>query len=153
MVSYHGDDWSTHLATIEFTHATLVSKSTQLSPFEFDTERQVSNAISGGFSGARKKLSIVDYARQFEDKRQKIIKLAQTNLAKAQETQKDYNDRKCSNVTFKAGDMIMIDAGHLKLRHHNMGNETTKTKLLAKKIGPFQIKGMIINNVAKLALP
>ncbi|CCI42170.1 unnamed protein product [Albugo candida] len=33
------------------------------------------------------------------------------------------------------------------------GTQTTKTKLLAKEIGPFQIKKMINNNVAKLALP
>ena len=47
MVSYHGDDWVTHIGTIIFAHATLVSKSTHFSPFEIDTGRQVSNAISG----------------------------------------------------------------------------------------------------------
>ena len=40
MVSYHGSDWSDHLSTIEFAHATLVSKSTQLSPFEIETGRK-----------------------------------------------------------------------------------------------------------------
>lgn len=33
MVSYHGDNWSTHLGTNELSHSTLVSKSAQLSPF------------------------------------------------------------------------------------------------------------------------
>ena len=37
MVFYYGDDWVKHRGTIKFAHATLVSKSTQLSPFEIDT--------------------------------------------------------------------------------------------------------------------
>ena len=153
MVSYHGDDWATHLGTIEFAHATLVSKSTQLSPFEIDTGRQVSNAIAGSFSVTGKQLPVAEYAKKFADRRQKIIKLAQTNLAKAQEKQKNYYDKKRSNVTFTTGDMVMLDAKHLKLRHHNMGTGTSKTKLLAKKIGPFKIETMINSNVARLVLP
>ena len=49
--------------------------------------------------------------------------------------------------------MVMLDARHLKLHHQNMDISTNKTKLLAKKIDPFEIKTMINNNVAKLVLP
>lgn len=119
-MSYQGDDWSTHLGTIGFAHAAPVRKSTELSPFKIDIGRQVRNASSGRFNGAGKKLPIPEYARQFADKRQKIIILAQTNLAKAQDKQKDYYERKRSNVTFKAVDMVMLDARHLKLRHHKI---------------------------------
>ena len=74
-------------------------------------------------------------------------------MAKAQEKQKDYYDRKRSNVTFKTGDMVMLNARHLKLRLYNLGVEINKLKLLAKKIGPFEIEAMINNNVTKLVLP
>ncbi|TDH73438.1 uncharacterized protein CCR75_008513 [Bremia lactucae] len=67
---------------------------------------------------------VAEFAKNFADKRQ-IIKTAQANLARAQEKQKDYYDRKRSNVTFKAGDMVMLDAKNLK------------------KIGPFEIEAMI----------
>lgn len=63
MVSYHGDDCSTHLGTIEFAQATPVSKSTQLSPVEIDTGRQVCNTISGGFSGTGKMLPVAGYKK------------------------------------------------------------------------------------------
>ena len=82
MVSYHGDDWSTHLSTIEFTHATLVSKSAQLLRFEIDTGRQVKNIISENFGVAGQQLSVAEDAKTFADTRQKIIKLAQANLSK-----------------------------------------------------------------------
>ena len=47
----------------------------------------------------------------------------------------------------------MTRCKHLKLRHHNLGIETTNTKLLAEKIGPFKIETMINNNGNKLVLP
>lgn len=60
---------------------------------------------------------------------------------------------KCSNMKLKTGDMVMLDAKHLKLRHHNMGTGTRKTMLLAKKIGQFNIRIMINSNVSKVVLP
>lgn len=95
------------------------------------------------FSGAGKKLSIAEYARQLSDKRQKLIQLAQTNFAMAQENQKNYHDRKRNNMIYKAGYRVMLDARHLDPRNHKMGHETTKTKLLAKKIELFKMKEMI----------
>ena len=47
----------------------------------------------------------------------------------------------------------MLDARHLKLRHHNMEIATSKAKLLAKKIRPFEIETMININVTKIVLP
>ncbi|KAJ8577003.1 hypothetical protein ON010_g2207 [Phytophthora cinnamomi] len=46
MISYHGRDWSEHLGTIEYAHATLVSASTGLSPFEVDTGRKERNPLN-----------------------------------------------------------------------------------------------------------
>ena len=46
MVSYRGMNWVNYLGTIEYAHATLVSSSTQLSPFQLDTGREVNNAIA-----------------------------------------------------------------------------------------------------------
>uniref|UniRef100_A0AAV1UHC2 Chromo domain-containing protein n=1 Tax=Peronospora matthiolae TaxID=2874970 RepID=A0AAV1UHC2_9STRA len=153
MVSYHGSDWSEHLGTIEFAHATLVSTSTQLSPFEIDTGRKCNNAITGDSSDNVTKIGISEYAKKFADRRQKIIEFARKNLESAQKKQKEHYDRKRSSVTFNAGDMVMLDARHLNLRHRNNGQDATNSKLVAKKIGPFKIKKMINQNVAKLTLP
>ena len=83
IVSYHGDDWSDHLGTIKFAHARLVSKSTQLSPYKIDTGRQVSDAFVRYLKGGRKQIFVAEYARNFADKRQKIIDLARTCLVNA----------------------------------------------------------------------
>ena len=146
-------DWSDHLGTIEFAHATLVSKSIQLSPFEIDTGRKGNNAITGESSSAAMKIGLTEYAKKFADRRQKIIEFARTNLENAQKKQKEYYDRKRSSVTFKAEGMVMLDARHLNLRHRNNGQDTTNAKLVAKKIGPFKIKRMVNQNVAKLTIP
>ena len=143
MVSYHGSDWSEHLSTIEFPHATLVSKSTQLSPFEIDTGRKCNNAITGDSSDNVTKIGISEYAKKFAYRRQKIIEFARKNLENAQKKQKEYYDRKLSSVTFNAGDMVMLDSRHLNLRHRNNGQDATNSKLVAKKIGPFKIEKMI----------
>ena len=47
----------------------------------------------------------------------------------------------------------MLDAKHLKLRQHNLGSETTETKLLTKDVGPFEIETMTNNKMAELLLP
>lgn len=94
MVSYQDDDGSTQFGTIEFAYATLVSKSAELSPLEIVTARQVSNTISGRFSGAGKKHPVAEYARYFADKGKKIIKLVQINLAKDQENKRNTTTRR-----------------------------------------------------------
>ena len=99
------------------------------------------------------KIGTSEYAKKFAYRRQKIIDYARKNLENAQKKQKEYYDRNRSSVTFNAGDMVMLDPRHLNQRHRNNGQDSTNSKLVAKKILPFKIEKMINQNVTKLTLP
>ncbi|DAZ99736.1 TPA: hypothetical protein N0F65_003523, partial [Lagenidium giganteum] len=80
VLSYHGEDWSQHLRTVEYAHSTLVSASTGLSPFEVDTGRRVNNAIITLSSKEgdlvlidTKNLSLKHAAQHSELKRAKLV--------------------------------------------------------------------------------
>ncbi|KAF1319496.1 Retrotransposon nucleocapsid protein, partial [Globisporangium splendens] len=151
MVSYHGDDWATHLGTVEYAHATLVNASTKMSPFEIDTGRKVSNIIAQ--HQANIEVPLAEFAKKFAQDRQKLVELARQNLMDAQERQKQYYDHKRREVTFKVDDLVMLDTKNVPLKHVTKGVNMKQAKLSAKKIGPFEIQEMINDNVAKLALP
>ncbi|KAF1333192.1 polyprotein, partial [Globisporangium splendens] len=156
MVSYHGDDWVSHLGTIEFAHATLVNESTKFTPFEVDTGRKVRNLIAQEFGvdeGNFEPVNIAEFAKNFAEKRQQVAKLAQENLKQAQERQKKYYDRKRREVEFNAGDLVMLDTKNLPLKTVTQSTSLQKAKLAAKKVGPFKIDSMVNKNVARLVLP
>ncbi|KAF1331432.1 Retroelement, partial [Globisporangium splendens] len=156
MVSYHGDDWVSHLGTIEFAHATLVYESTKFTPFEVDTGRKVRNLIAQEFGvdeGNFEPVNIAEFAKNFAEKRQQVVKLAQENLKQAQERQKRYYDRKRREVEFNAGDLVMLDTENLPLKTVAQSTSLQKAKLAAKKVGPFKIDSMVNKNVARLVLP
>ncbi|KAF1324365.1 polyprotein, partial [Globisporangium splendens] len=156
MVSYHGDDWVSHLGTIEFAHATLVNESTKFTPFEVDTGRKVRNLIAQEFGvdeGNFEPVNIAEFAKNFAEKRQQVVKLAQENLKQAQERQKKYYDRKRREVEFNAGDLVMLDTKNLPLKTVAQSTSLQKAKLAAKKVGPFKIDSMVNKNVARLVLP
>jgi hypothetical protein len=46
-----------------------------------------------------------------------LIEKARDVLVKAQEEQKRYYDRKRSSVTFKQGDLVILDTRNLPLNH------------------------------------
>ena len=71
-LSYHGQDWSEHLGTIEYAHQGLVQASTGFTPFKIDTGRKLKNGAIG--------LTQNDIAKNFAEHRQKVIKLAQENM-------------------------------------------------------------------------
>ncbi|KAF1330411.1 polyprotein, partial [Globisporangium splendens] len=156
MVSYHGDDWVSHLGTIEFAHATLVNESTKFTPFEVDTGRKVRNLIAQEFGvdeGNFEPVNIAEFAKNFAEKRQQVVKLAQENLKQAQERQKKYYDRKRREVEFNAGDLVMLDTKNLPLKTVAQSTSLQKAKLAAKKVGPFKIDSMVNKNAARLVLP
>ncbi|KAF1327470.1 Retroelement pol polyprotein, partial [Globisporangium splendens] len=156
MVSYHGDDWVSHLGTIEFAHATLVNESTKFTPFEVDTGRKVRNLIAQEFGvdeGNFEPVNIAEFAKNFAEKCQQVVKLAQENLKQAQERQKKYYDRKRREVEFNTGDLVMLDTKNLPLKTVAQSTSLQKAKLAAKKVGPFKIDSIVNKNVARLVFP
>ncbi|KAE9330134.1 hypothetical protein PR003_g15390 [Phytophthora rubi] len=156
MVSYHGDDWAAKLGTIEYAHATLVSASTGLSPFEVGTGRKERNPF-GTFptlsTTVQVQQGLSEYANRFKDERDKIIGKAKEHLLKAQASQKKYYDQHRSNVQFREGDLVMLDTRRIPLKHAAKDIDAKRAKLAARKVGPFVIKRMINDNAARLILP
>ncbi|TMW59505.1 hypothetical protein Poli38472_004574 [Pythium oligandrum] len=98
-------------------------------------------------------IPLVEYAKRFVDERKKLVELARKNLLAAQERQKQYYDKKRREVEFAEGDLVLLDTKNLPLRVAAEGAEEKKSKLAARRIGPFRIIKMINDNVAKLELP
>ncbi|POM62321.1 Retroelement [Phytophthora palmivora] len=152
MVSYHGDDWVTHLGTIEYANSTLSKTSTKMTVFEVDTGRKVSNLLTERM----KELSdgiLAEFANNSARERQEVVEQPQVNLKHAQERQKEYYDRKRRQEVFKEGDVVLLDTKNLPLKTVNKNTELKKATLAAKKFGRFVIERMMNDNVAKLILP
>uniref|UniRef100_H3GA32 Chromo domain-containing protein n=1 Tax=Phytophthora ramorum TaxID=164328 RepID=H3GA32_PHYRM len=155
-VSYHGSDWSEHLGTIEYAHPTLVSASTGMSPFELDTgrkERNPINPLNNPTIVTQMQQGIGEYAKRFQEQRPVIIQQAKTQLRRAQERQKNYYDQKITAITFKTGDLVMLDTRRIPSGHVTKDIAGKRAKLAARKVGPYTIERMINPNVAKLNLP
>jgi hypothetical protein len=121
MVSKHGNDWSPLLGTIEFAHATLVSASTKMSPFQIDTGRFARNPVTSVFTQG-------DFAQRFVQDRQEFIQTAQNNLRKAQERHNTYYYQSCSNVQFQPGDLVILLAQNMFLTNAAKGTSNNKVK-------------------------
>ncbi|ETK86733.1 hypothetical protein L915_08691 [Phytophthora nicotianae] len=99
--------------------------STGMSPFEVDTGRKERNTLNP----------------------------VNNTSTMAQERQKKYYDKKRSSITFKEGDLVMLDIRRIPSAHVTQDIDGKRAKLAARKVGPFEIVKMISPNVAKLNLP
>jgi hypothetical protein len=76
------------------------------------------------------------------------IKTAKENIARAQQRQSSYANRRRRPVSLRVGDLVLLSTQNLKLA---VADQTPK--LMSKFIGPFTIK-RIVNNVSyELDLP
>ncbi|KAF0685895.1 Aste57867_22276 [Aphanomyces stellatus] len=89
----------------------------------------------------------------FAEHRKEVIKMAHDNLKKAQRRQKDYYDKRRSNVTFKQGDIVLLVTRNLPLKHAQQFDKSERPKLEPRFIGPFEIVQVINDNVMRLKLP
>ncbi|KAF0703585.1 hypothetical protein AaE_015305 [Aphanomyces astaci] len=143
-VSYLGQDWVDQLPTIEYAHQGLVQASTGLMPFEVDTCRNLRNpAVSVS-------LPKNDYVAEH---RKEVIRMVHENLTKAQPHQKEYYDKRRSNVTFKEGNQVLLATRNLPSKHAQMLDKSERPKLVAYFNGPFKIVHAINDNAMRLNLP
>ncbi|ETV82928.1 hypothetical protein H257_04698 [Aphanomyces astaci] len=79
--------------------------------------------------------------------------MAHENVTKAQQRQKEYYDKRRSNVTFKEGDQVLLVTRNLPLKHPQMLDKSERPKLVPRFIGPFEIVQAINDNAMRLKLP
>ncbi|OWZ23812.1 LOW QUALITY PROTEIN: hypothetical protein PHMEG_0001222 [Phytophthora megakarya] len=91
------------------------------------------------------------YAKQFQDRRQEVIDGAKSIFFKPKA--KKYYDKKRSSITFKEGEMVMLDTRRIPAAHVTKAIDGKRAKLATRKVEPFQILKMVNPNVAKLKLP
>ncbi|KAF0704627.1 hypothetical protein AaE_014846, partial [Aphanomyces astaci] len=145
--SYLGQDWVDHLPTIEYAHQGLVQASAGLTPFEVDTGRKLRNpAVSSS-------LPKNNFAKNFAGHRKEVIRMAHENLTKAQQLQKEYYDKRRSNVTFKEGDQVLLATRNLPLNHAQMLDKSERPNMIPRFIGPYEIVQAINDNPMRLKLP
>ena len=150
VVSYLGNDWASHLGTVEYAHMNLVQASTGFTPFEVDTGR----------SERRPMLNFHDFhhqaARNFAEHRQNIIDMATKNLQRAQEKMKAYYDKRRVDTTFNVKDYVYLATRRIPIKHaqaYDFDGKPTRPKLTPRFIGPFEIIEVINKNAMRLKLP
>lgn len=62
------------------------------------------------------------------------------NLAKAQAYQKTHYDKHHTPMTFKQGDMVMLNTKNLRIRKHPSPDGKLRPKLAPRYIGPFRVR-------------
>ncbi|GMF40127.1 unnamed protein product [Phytophthora fragariaefolia] len=142
VVSQYGDNWLRMLPTVEYAHATLVSTSTRISPFEVDCGRKPCSQIVLATSGS--------LAQNMTRSCQEVIELAQRNMRLAKERHARYYNRGRQQVQFKVGDLVYADArvlsSELGQPDYDPERNPTCNKLLPKWYDPFLVEQRIGEN-------
>lgn len=133
--------WSRYLSLAEFAINNRVNTSSGISPFFCNM------GFHPRFGSFSLSTSVVPEVNSFAQELCTVWAQVQTNLKKAQETQKVKADRKRSNgVDFKVGDKVWLSTKNLKMK-------VPSYKFAPRFIGPYEIT-KVINPVSfKLCLP
>lgn len=151
VVSHYGDDWVRLLPTVEYAHATLVSTSTRVSPFEVDSGRKPRSPITlQSHLGPGPALNVTRSRRA-------VIEFAQKNLRAAQQRQAKYYNKGRRVVEFKKDDLVYVDSrvlsSELGQPDYDPSRDPVRNKMLPKWYGPFPVEEKIGENAYRLALP
>ncbi|KAI9920137.1 hypothetical protein PsorP6_015842 [Peronosclerospora sorghi] len=129
----------------QYAHATLVSTSSRVSPFEVDCGRKSRSPMLLPAA-----VTSATAAGNFTRDRQRVVEFAQTNMRKAQERQAHYYNQGRRVVEFRVGDMVYVDARALSTElgqpDYDPDRDPTHNK-------PFEVEQRISNNAYRLKLP
>jgi hypothetical protein len=143
--NYRHDDWDQHLTAAEFAYNDSVQASTGHTPF-FLTYGQHPR-VPGIFkrpSDASPNQATEDFLADIRS----ALTQAKDSLGRAQQRQRNYENKHRRDVTYSVGDKVMLSTVNLNLR----GSGPAR-KLLPKFEGPFEVIKVISPVAYKLKLP
>ena len=144
------NNWVSLLPALEFAYNNSVQASTGYQPFFllYGRKPYVPPKLIGEEDLPPTEGSPSLRAHSFLGELRRALAAAKANLAGAQRRQKEYADRSRRDVTFAAGDEVMLEAEHL-----NLPGAGPSSKLNGAWVGPFAIVEMVHPLAARLKLP
>lgn len=139
----HQDDWDKWLAAAEFAVNNSWQASVQNTPFFLNYGQHPLTPVTIGTE------HVVPSATAFVHGLEEHIKAAKLCLKQAQDRQKAYADKSRREVSFAAGDMVLLHTRNVKLK---MTKDMTK-KLMPKWVGPYKVLERIGPVAVRLELP
>lgn len=137
------NDWDQHLAAAEFAYNNSIQASTGFTPFYLNYGDDPCTPISLLHSDR----VTVPAAGSFIDEINASVTAAQEHLREAQERQKRYADQSRREITFKAGDKVMLSTKHTPI------SKGPAYKLKARFTGPFKVLKVISPTAYRIQLP
>jgi hypothetical protein len=130
---YQQDDWHDLLPFSEFVYNNTQSSSTQLSPFFANYSYHPRSKLK--FTAPIE--SINPTAEALAERFRQLHTILRSNLQTAQEQYKEFQDPKAKPPPiFKVGEKVWLN-------RHNIRTTRPSQKLDVKRMGPFQIEGVV----------
>ena len=143
--SVNQDDWDELLVYAEMAYNNSINGSTGYSPFYLEYGQEMVlpiNMVKHQYESASGNAAVEEFVKQVGE----TMKIVQHNLQKAQEHQKKYADQNRRELTFKVGDLVLLNTEDITF------TEGTK-KLLDKYIGPYKVLEVVSPLSYRLDLP
>ena len=125
-------NWDLVLSEMEYQYNSSKHASTGLTPFEVDIGRIPLNPISRSLAGCKVQNQS---ASEFVERLDMFRMIARDNLALAQASQKHYADLRRREVSFKAGDFVLLDTRTLDVSNR----ADLPRKWRPRYLGPLRI--------------
>jgi hypothetical protein len=143
-VNYHQNDWDQLLPFVEFAYNDQQNASTKRSPFE----------ANYGFHpikpGSRQFLSNNPAANEMGLSVENIMKEIKDKMTQAQIRQAEIANRRREHITFKVGDLVLVNADHVL---EDWEKQRPTRKLGSRQIGPYRITEVISDTAYRVKLP
>ena len=144
-VTWRQTDWDIHLPVLEIAVNNAQQSSTGFTPFYLNYGQEIRLPLDAALPpvAGRNPSASERVQRLHAD-----LRMARSNIEKAQHRQAHYADQRRRGATFVVGDRVLLSTEHLRM----VGDGRTP-KLTGKYIGPFTITRVVGANAYELNLP